>query len=325
MNSRLSRFASRITVLIFTAFFLTPMHVSALSVNPAIHDIEIDPSQTQTLNITLENDEAITQTYVIGIQKFIPQGEFGQQRFLDPSDTSGLPEWMFVERPEVTLEAGRSATLPVTIRIPSDAKSGGYYAALFLSQKQSSNEQVAMLPRIGILFFVRVNGPAIEKLSFNDFAVDSDDAYEHLPVGFRTSLTNEGNVHLAPEGMISVKNMFGSTVAKIQINPDAAKILPDSHRVFLPVWSKGPVASGSGYWHGLLQELSHFAVGPYTATIELSGRGFAGPAEASVTFSVWPWRTGVALLGLTLGLVILFFVFKKLAIMSATAKSESSK
>ncbi|MEK7473986.1 MAG: hypothetical protein AAB668_04715 [Patescibacteria group bacterium] len=325
MNSRISRIASRIVGLFFATILMMPMPTSALSVNPAIHDVEIDPGRTQVLNITLENDEAVTQTYLIGIQKFIPQGEFGQQQFLDPSDTSGLPEWMFVERPEVTLEPGRSATLPVSIRVPGDAKSGGYYAALFLSQKQSSGEQVAMLPRIGILFFVRVNGPVIEKLSLNDFALDADGSYEYLPVGFRMRLTNEGNVHLVPEGTINVKNMFGSTVAKIRVNPDGAKILPDSNRVFLSAWSKGAVSSGSGYWHGLLQELSHFAVGPYTATLELSGRGFATPVDSVVTFSVWPWRTGVALLGLALGLVILFFVFKKLAIMSATAKSESPK
>ncbi len=322
MYSRMLTFISRVLGLVFVGVFATTAFASALSVNPAIHDVEIDPGQTKISNITLRNDEGGTETYLVTIQKFIPKGEFGQQEFLDPNNTSGLPEWMFGERPEFTLAPGESIQVPGSIRVPSDAQSGGYYAALFLSRKQAVNEQVAMLPRIGILFFVRVNGPVIEKIALTDFAVDGAGSYEHLPVGFRVALTNEGNVHLAPEGSITVKNGLGSTVEKIRLNADSSKILPSSERVLLAAWSKGSASSGSGYWHGLMQELSHFAIGSYTATLELSGRGFASPVESEVTFSVWPWRTGVAILGLVFTLIILFFVFKKLAIASATAKSD---
>lgn len=305
----------------FVGLFLVAPSAHALSVNPAIHDIEIDPGRTEVRNITLRNDETTSETYLITIQKFIPRGEFGQQEFLDPADTSGLPEWMFVDRPEITLAPGQSVNVPVSLRVPADAKSGGYYAALFLSRKQAIDEQVAMLPRIGILFFVRVNGPVIEKIALNDFATDANEAYEHLPVGFRVALTNEGNVHLVPEGQIVVKNVFGSTVAKLNINAESAKILPGSQRVLLSAWSKGRPFEGSGYWHGLQQELTHFAIGPYEASLTLSGSGVQEPIESVVSFSVWPWRTGVAMLGVAAALVLLFFVFKKLAIASATAKS----
>ncbi len=320
------------TLLLTAAFFtfaagiaLRAQPVLALSAHPALYDVEIEPGQTETRTVTIVNDTRSAETYLLTIQKFIPQGELGQQRFLDPSDTAGLPEWMFVDRPQVTLAPGQALPLPVTIRVPENAQAGGYYAALFLSRSPSVGEELAMLPRVGLLFFVRVKGPAVERLTLEDFGPDADGPYERLPVGFRVSLLNQGNVHLVPEGTITVKNMFGATVARLPVNPGSGRILPDSRRVYTAAWAKGESSEGSGYWHGLLQELSHFAVGRYRAKLELSGPGFATPVLSEVEFSVWPWRTGVALGGLSAALLLLFFVFKRLAIRSATAKSDPLK
>ncbi|MCK9361861.1 hypothetical protein M0Q28_06605 [Patescibacteria group bacterium] len=296
---------------------------SALSVNPAIHDVTIDPGKVETRTITIENDEAIPQTYVVGIQKFIPKGELGQQEFLDPTDTEGLPEWMYVDKPEVTLAPGTQGTIQVAIRVPTNAPAGGYYAALFLSRKQLAQEQVAMLPRLGILFFVQVNGALTEKLSVRSFQTDADVTYEHLPVGFRTSIVNEGNVHLVPSGTIRIKNMLGATVASIPANAESSRVMPGSERVVSTSWSKGKLVEGSGFISGLMQELMHFGIGRYSATVRMEGRGFSQPVESTTHFMVWPWRTAVAFVVLVSLLVALFFAFKKLAIASATAKSTS--
>lgn len=313
--------ASRIVGIVAALGIVLPtLSAHALSVNPAVQDVVIAPGAVETRTITIENDESITQTYVVTIQKFIPKGEYGQQEFLEPSDTSGLPEWMFVDKPEVTLAPGRSTTLQVALRVPEQAQSGGHYAALFLSRKQSTDEQVAMLPRLGILFFVHVQGSVTERLNVSDFSVDASGPYDHLPVGFRTVVTNEGNVHLVPDGMITVRNVFGSTVAKIRLNPDQVRILPGSQRVLSAVWTKGAARSDEGFWNGLTQELSNFAIGPYVATLELDGRVSSQPIERMVSFSVWPWRTGLALLALFAALIFLFVAFKKFVIASATSK-----
>lgn len=308
--------------IIFAGVFVWGPFVSALSVHPAIHDVEIDPGATETRSIQVENDGSVTETYVLTIQKFIPRGTLGQQEFLDPADTIGLPEWMFVDRPEFTLAPGQTATLPVTIRIPANAPSGGYYAALFFSRKQTSDEPLAMLPRLGILFFVRVTGPAVERLSLVDFATDVDTRYEHLPIGFRVLLANEGNVHLVPQGVVTVKNMFGSTVARLRVNPEASKILPSSERAFTLAWTKGAMSDGEGFWQGLMREWSQFAIGRYRATLALEGAGFDMTVEETIEFSVWPWRTGVALVGGLIALILFYFVFKRVVLARATSKAD---
>lgn len=320
--NRLS-FSFRILAALSSLALLLPMMPArALSVNPAIQDVALDPGKVETRTITIENDEAVAQTYVISIQKFIPKGELGQQEFLDARDVSGLPEWMYVDKPEITLAPGQSGTIQVAIRPPADAQPGGHYAALFLARKQSSQEQVAMLPRLGILFFVQINGALTEKLSLQGFQTDSVGAYGYLPVGFRTTILNEGNVHMIPDGNIRIKNMFGATVASIPMNPESARVMPGSSRVVASSWSKGKSMPVTGFVQGLMQELMHFGVGSYTATLEVGGRGFAQPVESTVSFSVWPWRTAVTLGAFVVLLVALFFAFKKLAIASATAKTK---
>lgn len=323
--NRLS-FSFRAFIALASFVLLLPViPVRALSVNPAIQDIVLDPGKVETRTITVENDETVTQTYVISIQKFIPKGELGQQEFLDARDTSGLPEWMYVDKPEITLAPGQSGTIQVAVRPPADAQPGGHYAALFLSRKQSSQEQVAMLPRLGILFFVQMNGALTEKLSLQKFETDFVGTYGHLPVGFRTTILNEGNVHVVPNGEIRVKNMFGATVALVPVNPETARVMPGSNRIVASSWSKGKPMPSTGFVQGLMQELMHFGIGSYTATLTMEGRGFTQPVERSVSFVVWPWRTTVALGAFVILLVALFFAFKKLAIASATAKTKSKE
>ncbi|MDP3793359.1 MAG: hypothetical protein Q8R07_01255, partial [Candidatus Uhrbacteria bacterium] len=76
----------------FVFLFASPAH--AFSVHPALFDIAIDPGQIHRGMIEVTNDDVVDQTYDLSIQKFLPQGESGQQEFLSLQDISGLPSWM---------------------------------------------------------------------------------------------------------------------------------------------------------------------------------------------------------------------------------------
>lgn len=312
-----------ISSLTLLAVMLPLSHVSALSVNPAIEDVSVDPGKTEVRTIAVTNDEQTEQTYTVTLQKFIPKGETGQQEFLPPSDTQGVLEWMFVNKPELTLKPGQTGALQVALRIPDGTKAGGYYAALFLSKRQTPDEQIAMLPRLGILFFVRVNGAVDEHLRMNGVMLDGPGTYEYLPVGFRISVVNEGNVHVIPQGIVRIKNIFGSTVAKLPANPDASRILPASTRQLSTAWMKGNVTPGGGFFNGLRNELMNFAIGPYEATVSFTDQAFTGNASHTVRFSVWPWRILVSIAALFVLFCAGFVLFKKLIIKNATAKTDS--
>ena len=158
------------------AIALVPASALAFSVSPAIIEISVEPGTSQVTYVRVTNDSQVPHAYAFSIQKFIPKGESGQQEFLPISETDGLPDWMHLDRASLTLRAGESANLPVAIRVPSTAKPGGYYAALFFSEDTQlpSGGGTATVARTGVLFLVTVPGDAAADLRLRSFEIAAE-------------------------------------------------------------------------------------------------------------------------------------------------------
>lgn len=292
---------------ILIGWWWLPLSAQAFTMSPVVADVKIDPGSSRAGMVTITNDEANAQTFYISIQKFIPSGDSGQQQFLSPSDTSGLPNWISFDRPSFMLRPGESRQLPYTIAIPKDATPGGYYAVVFFSNVPpgTAATNVSVGARTGLLFFVTVNGQLNATLRLNDFALETPPQIDRLPASFRVLLQNIGNVHAVPEGTVTVRNMFGSTVARIPLNEMKNRILPNSQRRFVLNWYKELPATGSGFWHDAGEEWRNFAIGPYRATLDVtSPRLETAPSEV-LRFTVIPWRLGVLFV---LGLCVLSLI-----------------
>lgn len=292
----------------------------AISVGPAIVETEVEAGSISDFSFVVTNEERTTLSYVLSMQKFIPQGEEGRTTFLPESDTSGLPEWIFLEAPTLTLRSGESRRMTVSLRVPNDAAPGGHYAAIFLTQTNvdtSAGQNVAAIPRIGILVFATIKGALNERLVLREATVDQD-IYSSLPVRFRMSIENQGNIHVQPEAQIAISNIFGSTVAKLDGNAEDGRVLPGSRRTFVVNWSKSQVGAGTGFWSGVAQEWKNFGIGPYEARITVSSPNIENAGEAIVRFQVWPWRLGVLAIAGVIGLLLLWKVVKVVVIKGAT-------
>ena len=155
---------------------------------------------------------------------------------------------------------------------------------------------------------VRVAGTAKESAVIKSFTSDKQSYDSASAVKFSTTLTNNGNVHVQPKGVITIKNIFGGQVATADVNQLSANILPGSDRIFNNVW-KDP----------------GFKLGYYTATITLNYGNPAQTITSSTGFWIIPWMT-LLVLGVLLILLIvaLYFAIKKYnawIISKATKKS----
>lgn len=293
-------------MLAFAGFFL-PFTAQAFTMTPALTDIALDPGVSQSGKVTIGNDENVPQTFYISIQKFIPAGESGQQTFLPPSDTSGLPNWISFDRPSFTLRSGESRQLTYVVNVPRDAAPGGYYAVVFFSNvpPDAQGTNVSIGARTGMLVFVTVKGAFVEQAFLKDFALETPSRTDRLPATFRVSLQNVGNVHILPEGTLSIRNVFGNTVARLPLNQLKNRIMPNSERRFLVSWYKETPEAGKGFWHDAKEEWNNFAVGPYRATLEIASPKTNGFSAQTLSFWVLPWRLGVLLV---IGLFVLVAV-----------------
>jgi hypothetical protein len=305
------RSLSLATALVLSLIVGTP--VQAISVSPAIIDVSADAGKQTDFSILVTNEEAETLSFALTIQKFIPQGDGGGTQFLPQEDTSGLPDWLYLEAPTLTLRAGESRRMPVSLRVPNDATPGGHYAAIFLTQTSldtAAGQNVSAIPRIGVLVFATVNGTMVERLALRNVRTEQADG-SHLPVRFIADVENQGNVHVQPEVKIDITNIFGQTVTTIDGNSAGARVLPGSKRVFVSEWSKGDAQVGVDFWEGLKQEWENGAIGWYEARVQVSSRaGSAG--ESRVGFQVWPWRSLSIGGGLLVLVVFLLWVVRRM-------------
>ena len=132
-----------------------------------------------------------------------------------------------------------------------------------------------------------MSGDAKESGGLEDFRIAGPKkyVYEKGQFTFEILFRNDGNVHLLPYGVIEVRNVFGSVVAKLPIDPYFA--LPDATR-FRSLSFDG----------GLL-------FGRYSAVVFLN-RGYDDIVdERSLSVWVFPWKWILAVVAVFLALVAL--------------------
>lgn len=307
-------------VLLLSSVFA--MEARAFTVEPPIIEMSIEPGSAQTVFIRVTNDEDQDKAYLFTVQKFVPKGDRGQQEFLPPEETSGLPEWLFFDRAALVLKAGESLNFPVALKVPSDAQPGGHYAALFFSEQPTGvvpGQAVTTVARTGVLFLVSVAGDAASRLIIDEFGTDAP-RYKSLPVNFQTRLVNDGGLHVAPQGEIRVTNVLGTYVTQLEFNQEAGRVLPGSSRLFTDSWKKNGASEGATFWKRVQAQALNFAIGPYQARLILKGEGSQSLAESTVKFNVWPTEL-LAVIGLGCLLILIFLLgFRRFVIRQATRK-----
>jgi hypothetical protein len=183
------------------------------------------------------------------------------------------------------MSPGHIQNLPISIVIPRDASPGGHYGVIRFTGTPPNvkGNGVALSASLGTLVLLTVNGPVKEQLAITQFAAAHGDStgslFESAPIDFIEKVKNSGNIHESPTGHIIVKNMFGKTVAGLNINLPPHNILPASTRKFTQHLDKTVIGDKKLF-------------GRYTADLKMTyGSGsHKKTLTSSVSFWVLPYR-----------------------------------
>jgi len=273
---------------------------------PAKIEVSLDPGQSTVKKLSITNRMATKRRFKVEIEDFTGS-KTGQQTVILLGDEKGpysLKDYLKPEVEEFSLKPKQKIIIPIKIAIPKDAQPGGLYGSVLISsmpdnsEKTREEEEVGAkggaitISRLGALFFVRVNGVVDQKGSLRDFRIIPSKKifYQGSPKGFEILFENKGNVHLNPYGVIKIKNILGSVVGEIKVDPYF--VMPDSLRYRQIRWDK------------------KILTGKYEATA-LINRGYGDIVdEKSITFWVFPWKMlagGFTVIFLIALIVKLFF------------------
>lgn len=270
----------------------------AMQIKPAIFDLITEPGQSVSGSFSVKNDENRPQKYFFSMQKFLPQGEAGDQTFLPMTETKGLPKWTYLSKSSVSLAPGQEERVSFAIRVPADAARGSAQEAIFVSTVPPDMKQsgIGVGIRTGMFVFLRVGAIQESHLSF--VWVSHPDAwFSHLPVPIQMTIENQGGAYEIPQGEIVIRNVFGRERARILFNPSGSRVLSGSRRSFSSVWQNHPPASDQGFWTNVGEELSNGGFGSYTLSFEPT-RGTLLPITKLARVFIWPIHLIILISGL---------------------------
>jgi hypothetical protein len=268
-----------------------------LSVSPTLFEMTAGPTQVWSSNIRVINaNEFPIQVYADAVN-FAPSGESGQGTLIPvferAAEGATLAEWIDVTLEELTVPAEQTISIPFTISVPEDAAPGGHFAAMLVGTKSFRDSdgaaQVETSQIVTSLVFLSVAGDVIESGQIRDFTTDSLIS-ESPDLEFSLRFENTGNVHLQPQGDITITNMWGKDRGVVPINQNSqfGNVLPESIRKYNFAWT--------GDW-------SFADIGRYTAVATIAyGDKTRQFVSSKTSFWVIPWRALLSVLVIVGGL-----------------------
>ena len=314
--NRRCRLAFVSVFILIGALFLMGRPAQAVTlIPPSIELIDVSPGEVVTTKVKLFNETATAVTLYPSRANFTALDETGTPN-IQPASEEDLAGWLTLEPGPFTIQPGERLEIPVEVKVPADATPGGHFATILFSPQPPAavqGGQLAIGQKIGTLVLVRVTGIINESGSIVEFDTDSGQhTFTRLPIDFLLRFKNSGNVHIRPTGTVTIRNLIGGTSATVPINSGLGAVLPLSTRKFEATWARQPGSTANkGFFQEIGQEWQNFALGPYTASVNLTfGLSNDKSDQAILRFWVVPWRLLLvgALVILLLVLLIIFLI-----------------
>lgn len=300
MNKRITTTLIALTILVSGGFSQLayavdpPAAGQALEIAPPLLNLVGNPGDTVNTTINIRDISASSLVVTSEVNDFTANGEDGVPKItLDSEEISpySLKPWISPIG-KLTLKPKQIQSLPVTITIPKNASPGGYYGVVRFTAAAPGMDTtgVSLSASLGTLIFLRVSGDAKESMTIDDYYTskngDRGSFFDAAPVDFSIRMKNTGNVYERPVGRITVTDLFGQTIANVNMNLEQRAVLPGSTRKFDAPLDKGVIGSRTLF-------------GMYRASLSVS-YGNNLTVQKNLTFWVIPWRL---ILGIVIGII----------------------
>src|SRR3989338_9280060 len=293
-----------------------PVSVKALTISPTRFEISGNPGDTLDGEIRLINETPSAETYYVSFSNFEAQGESGNPAFVEPKDDLGT--WIKTESSSVHIAPGERKIVPFKVTIPKDAEPGGHFAVIFWGTAPPSGSGVGVGSKTGVLVLLSVNGDVREEAGLLDFNTTNKQFwYKTLPVSFEYRFKNDGGDRIKPNGKVTIRDTVFLPTERLDANLSEGNILPSSTRKFQVEWLKyerpvdyvAPKNFVKKFWSEVVYEWKNFAVGLYSAHLDLEYGTKGEHAKETLFFFVFPWQLVLVMIVL---FIIVFWGGKKL-------------
>jgi len=219
-----------------------------------------------------------------------------------PTDSGA---WVVLEdgstKMQFELGAGRSRAVRFTMTVPADAGPGDHAGGLIVSA-QTPSDQILVDRRVGTRMYVRVPGELQSLLNITGMTATYNPTLNPFDgsASVTMTVTNQGNIALAPTLVLSVRSFFGSDITDRRLE-NLDELLPGASRTV--TYELGPV----GQYVYVNAAASLYTRGDQTGAVSQA------PPAPQVDREVGVWTVPWILVGIlfVVGLIVLFLRWRR--------------
>lgn len=272
--------------------------VIPIQVAPARQEILANPGEKTNFTIRFYNFDENPVAGDIKAADFLVQSSTGRPRIIDnPAQASPKfsgSQWITIPYDTMTIAARDKVTVQGSITVPSDARPGGRYVAIYFQPSGSqvpntgaSETAINVSPRLVGLLYIRVAGDITEQASILSFVTPVFSEYG--PIEISTLILNNGDYHINPKGVLTLENTLTHSVSQSILKEQ--NIFPGASLLY-----KNSIGK-------------HLMIGRYKLTLQ-AAYGETGQAlSRSMYLWVFPWRIAIAII---LGLILVMLLIRKI-------------
>lgn len=238
-------------------------------VGPTRFVMELAPGEEQTIKIEILSRGGDEYSYSLSVEDFSSDEKGDDIAMYGGKDGPfSSRSWVQPGVRQINLKHGERATIPITVRVPTNAAVGDHYSTvLFQRDPKGVQPGFNIVARVGVLLLITVKGQVIREGELQSFQSASP-LYWWLPSSLSLRYKNTGTVHLIPTGKVEIRNIFGILVDEIPVRD--WYVLRSSTRSRLITWHPP------------------FALGYYKATLSVNANANHETEMLTTTFWVIP-------------------------------------
>lgn len=231
----------------------------ALQIAPPLLNLNGNPGQTIKTQIDVTDISSGPLIVSNQINDFTAKGDTGVPDILFNAKANApySLKGFITPFPSFVLRPNQTNKLNIDINIPRNASPGGHFGVIRFTGTPASlkgSSGVSLSASLGALVLLTVSGHIVESLENSSFTVTSNGShpssfFQSDPFTFSEIIKNNGNEQVIPLGIMTLKDMFGHTVLKMNINEAQGNILPSTERKFSEVVDKTDVGSKLFFGH----------------------------------------------------------------------------
>lgn len=286
---------------------------AGVKVTPPIIEEKVDPSETLSYTITIENESDMVQDYFPFVRNITGIGASGEPIFEKVGEESdyGLASWIVFSNKTYHVLPRQSVKMDFSVSVPKNVSPGTHVGLVGVSTEPPENAGIgsSVSYQVGSIVSLRVAGDIVENVKLREFK-SGRTIYSVPDLELGVRVENLGNVFMRPQGFIDIKNMWGRKVETLPVNDGGGSVFPKSERTYTSEWKS-----------------EEFEFGKYTAELSLVVEGASGvqTLTAKLDFWVLPTRVIFPVLGGLLVFILIFYILLRFYIRSQIMRATKGR